>query len=276
MIKALFSCISLLAFLFIGVGNVFAQNTILPACKNKFVVIAHRGNHVAAPENTLKAYQNAIDAGVDYIEIDLRTTKDSVLVVMHDSKIDRMTNSKGFVRDFLFDSLRQIKVRNADQPNWGEHLIPSFQEVLQLCKGKINIYLDFKEASVAATYEKIKTAGMEQHIVVYINSINQFKEWRTIAPDMPLIVSLPQKVKTKQEIMQLLNTFKVDILDGSFDEYNSETVNGANEKGVPIWADIQSPKEAEFWDKALQIGLKGLQTDHPKELIDYLKSKNIR
>lgn len=276
MIKVLFNCISVLAFLFIGEGEICAQNVIIPSCKNSFVIIAHRGNHVAAPENTLKAYQNAIDEGVDYIEIDLRTTKDSVLVVMHDSKIDRMTNSKGFVRDFLFDSLRQIKVRNADQPNWGEHLIPSFQEVLQLCKGKINIYLDFKEASVVATYEKIKSAGLEKNIVVYINSINQFKEWRTIAPDMPLIVSLPKKVKTKQEIIQLLNTFKVDILDGSFDEYNSETVNGATEKGIPIWADIQSPKEAEFWDKALQIGLKGLQTDHPKELIDYLKSKNIR
>jgi glycerophosphoryl diester phosphodiesterase len=276
MIKALFNSISIIAFLLIVGGNAFAQKAIIPTCKNKFVIIAHRGNHVAAPENTLKAYQNAIDEGVDYIEIDLRNTKDSVLVIMHDSKIDRMTNGKGFVRDYLFDSLRQIKVRNADQPTWGEHLIPSFTEVLELCKGKINIYLDFKEASVAATYECIKRAGMDKNVVVYINSISQFKEWRSIAPQMPLIVSLPQKIKTKEAIIQLLSTFKVDILDGSFDEYNAETVNGATERGIPIWADIQSPNEAELWNKALLIGLKGLQTDHPKELIEYLKSKNIR
>lgn len=276
MIKALLNCISIIVILLVVKGNVSAQKAIIPTCKNKFVIIAHRGNHVAAPENTLQAYQNAIEEGVDYIEIDLRTTKDSVLVIMHDSKIDRMTNSKGFVRDFLFDSLRQIKVRNADQPTWGEHIIPSFEEVLQLCKGKINIYLDFKEASVAATYESIKRAGMEKNMVVYINSITQFKEWRNIAPEMPLIVSLPQKIKTKQEIVELLSTFKVDILDGSFLEYNAETVNGATEKGIPIWADIQSPNEAQFWNKAILIGLNGLQTDHPKELIDYLKSKNIR
>ncbi len=276
MIKYLFISFILSGILLISF-HAFAQKAIIPKGKNNFIVIAHRGDHVAAPENTLMAYQHAIDEGVDYVEIDLRTTKDSVLVIMHDNNINRMTNRKGYIRDYSFDSLRQIKVRNADQPTWREQVIPSFEEVLQLCKGKINIYLDFKDASVAATYGKIIQAGMEKNIVVYINSINQFKEWRTIAPQMPLIVSLPKKVKSKEEIIQLLGSFKVDILDGSFDEYNDETVEGANEQGIPIWADIQSANEAaDAWDKAIAIGLKGLQTDHPKALIDYLKSKNIR
>lgn len=262
--------------LFLVSADAFTQEVRIPESSNKFIVIAHRGNHVAAPENTLKAYQNAINEGVDFIEIDLRTTRDSVLVIMHDSKIDRMTNGKGFVRDYTFDSLRQFKVRNTGEPSFGEHIIPSFMEVLKLCKGQINIYLDFKEASVAAAWESIKEAGMEKNIVVYINSLIQFKEWRSIAPQMPLIVSLPKKITTTEDMTQFLSSFKVDILDGDFDEYNKETVNAATEKGVPIWADIQSPKESAQWDKALLIGLKGLQTDHPKALIDYLKSKNIR
>lgn len=255
----------------------FAQQVVIPTCKNNFVVIAHRGNHVNAPENTLMAYQHAIDEGVDYIEIDLRTTKDSQLVIMHDSKIDRMTDHQGYVKDFNLDALRQIIVRSKEHPEYGEHSIPTFTEVLQLCKNKINIYLDFKDASVAETYQKIIQEGMEKNIVVYINAPHQFTEWRTIAPQMPLMISLPKKVKTKQELIEVLKIFKVDLLDGNFDEYNEETVLAAKMLGVPIWADIQSSNEAaDSWEKAISIGLKGLQTGHPKNLIEYLRAKNIR
>jgi glycerophosphoryl diester phosphodiesterase len=118
---------------------------------------------------------------------------------------------------------------------------------------------------------------MEKNIVVYINSPSQFTQWRAIAPQIPLMISLPQKATTKEEINQLIESYKIDLLDGNFEEYNDETVKGANEKGVPIWADIQSANEnSELWDKAISIGLKGLQTDHPKALIDYLKLKKIR
>jgi glycerophosphoryl diester phosphodiesterase len=257
--------------------HVFSQKAVIPTCKNNFVVIAHRGNHVKAPENTLMAYLHAIDDGVDFVEIDLRTTKDNQLVIMHDSKIDRMTGYTGLVSDFLFDSLRQIKVFNKEHPEWGKHQIPSFKEVLKLCKNKINIYLDFKDASVSNAYNEILQAGMEKNIVVYINSPNQLKEWRAVAPLMPLMISLPKKIKTTAELTQLLQQFQIDLLDGSYDEYNVETVKSANQQGVPIWADIQSANESTLdWDKAIKLGLKGLQTDHPKALIDYLKSMNIR
>lgn len=253
-----------------------AQTVSLPTCKHRFVVIAHRGNHINAPENTLAAYQDAIDAGADFVEIDLRTTKDSQLVIMHNSTIDQMTGLKGKIKDLMFDSLQQIKIREKQHPEWGLHNIPTFKEVLQLCKGKINIYLDFKEASVAAAYKEIINAGMEKNIVVYINEPHQFIEWRKIAPQMPLMISLPKEIKTGQEMIQLLNDYKADVLDGSYEEYNAATVLAAKEKNIPIWADIQSGDENTRWEKALSLGLEGLQTDHPKALIEYLTKKGIR
>ncbi|HEX3023963.1 MAG TPA: glycerophosphodiester phosphodiesterase family protein, partial [Chitinophagaceae bacterium] len=96
-----------------------AQTVSLPTCKHRFVVIAHRGNHINAPENTLAAYQDAIDAGADFVEIDLRTTKDSQLVIMHNSTIDQMTGLKGKIKDLMFDSLQQIKIREKQHPEWG-------------------------------------------------------------------------------------------------------------------------------------------------------------
>lgn len=254
-----------------------SQAVSLPASKHRCIVIAHRGDHTNAPENTLAAYQHTIEDGADFVEIDLRTTKDSQLVIMHNATIERMTGRQGQISDFLFDSLRQMRVREPLHPEWGLHLIPTFKEVLQLCKGKINIYLDFKDASVAQTYKEIIDAGMENNIVVYINEPHQFEEWGTIAPNMPLMISLPKAVKTKPEMLQLLETFNIDILDGDYTEYNAETVLAAKEKQVPIWADIQSPDEGPVqWNAALAIGLAGLQTDHPKALIDFLIAKGMR
>ncbi|MDN3654534.1 glycerophosphodiester phosphodiesterase family protein [Ferruginibacter paludis] len=265
------------AFTFLHSVAGMAQVTPLPAAKHKTIVIAHRGDHTKAPENTLAAYQNTIEDGADFVEIDLRTTKDSQLVIMHNATIDHMTARQGEIKNFTLDSLRKIKVREPLHPEWGVHTIPTFKEVLQLCKGKINIYLDFKEASVAQAYQEIIDAGMENHIVVYINEPHQFEEWGTIAPNMPLMISLPKAVKTTAEMNEVLHTFDVDILDGDYTEYNAETVAAATQKHIPIWADVQSKEEGpDQWNAALKLGLAGLQSDHPKELIQFLIKKGIR
>ncbi|MEP7111367.1 MAG: glycerophosphodiester phosphodiesterase family protein [Ferruginibacter sp.] len=267
----------LLSFTFLIPLCGFTQIVSLPQCKHQFIVIAHRGDHTNAPENTLEAYQHAIDAEADFVEIDLRTTKDGQLVIMHNASIEHMTGFTGLVKYFDFDSLRKIKIREELHPEWGLHLIPTFGEVLVLCKGKINIYLDFKEASAAAAYKEIVNAGMEKNIVVYINEPHQYADWRKTAPQMPLMVSLPKAIKTKQDMNTLLDFLKIDVVDGYYDEYNAETVLAAKEKKVPVWADIQSADEGIIrWDKALALGLGGLQTDHPKALTDYLKTKGSR
>jgi glycerophosphoryl diester phosphodiesterase len=107
-----------LIFLLIGSCFVNAQNT-LPKSKHSFVVIAHRGDHTEAPENTLQAYKNAIKNYVDYIEIDLRTTKDSQLVIMHDENLLRMTGVNEKVSNLTLDALKQLRVREKSHPEWG-------------------------------------------------------------------------------------------------------------------------------------------------------------
>jgi glycerophosphoryl diester phosphodiesterase len=270
--------ILVLLFLFITRTNTGrTQPVTIPLVNHQFVVIAHRGDHTHAPENTLAAFRAAINAGADFVEIDLRTTKDSQLVILHNTSLDEMTGVHGRLSDFTWDSVQQMKVRNPLHPEWGTERVPLFKEVLELCKGKINIYLDFKDASVAAAYDEIKAAGMEKNMVVYINNPLQFIAWRKTAPAMSLMVSLPEKVSSADEMDNLLEGLQTDILDGSYDEYTAETVLAAGKKGVPVWADIQSPNESPTeWDKALALKLAGLQTDHPSALVEYLIKKGSR
>ncbi len=264
-------------FLFILIPMLAFWESKIPISKHSFVVIAHRGNHENAPENTIAAYENAIKIGVDYVEVDLRTSKDSQLVVMHDATLDRMTDAKGLVNQFTMDTLKKIKVYNKTHPEYGFHHIPLFEDVLAECKGKIYIYLDFKNASVKQTYQLLLKYKMEKQVVVYINSINQLFEWNKLAPQIPLMVSLPENVQNKASLEKFTSQNSFDILDGNFQLYNKELVKTALELNKPIWADIQSYNEGVTeWDRAIGLGIKALQTDHPSSLIAFLKEKKIR
>src|SRR5262249_6466235 len=69
---------------------------------------AHRGEHLRHPENSLPAIQAAIDAGMDFVELDVRTTADGNLVLMHDRTVDRMTNGQGAVASMTLAEVRKL------------------------------------------------------------------------------------------------------------------------------------------------------------------------
>lgn len=72
------------------------------------LVWAHRGASGYAPENTLAAFQEAVDMGADGVELDIQLTKDGEMVVIHDETVDRTTNGKGWVKDYTFEDLRKL------------------------------------------------------------------------------------------------------------------------------------------------------------------------
>jgi glycerophosphoryl diester phosphodiesterase len=249
----------------------------MPVRKHPFIVVAHRGDHTQAPENTLPAYSNAIQAGADYVEIDLRTTADSQLVIMHDATVDRMTDGKGQIKDMPYDSIRRLKVRDRAHPEWGDFPVPTFREVLELCKDKIYIYLDFKNADPAAAYNEILRQGLEKQVVVYINAPAQFAGWRKVAPAMPLMVSLPRSIHDTTALKDFLDKVHPEILDGGYEEYTPEMVRFATGMGFTVLPDIQGAGEGPAkWDSAVQMGIRALQTDHPGQLITWLREKGLQ
>lgn len=258
---------------FLSQSFLVPQLTPLPKTKHKLVVIAHRGSHLKFPENTLTAYEDAIKEGADYVEIDLRTTKDGHLVIMHDESTTRMTDKKGLIKDLNYSEIRDLKIKSNDKEDTTTYRIPDFKSVLDLCKGKINIYLDFKEADVAESYRLIKEAGMQNNLVVYLNKEEQYGQWKKVAPRIPLMASLPENMNISQ-LNTLLDKRPVDIVDNA---YNDETVNLMHKRKIAVWVDVQSNDEGpEKWEKSLKQGVAGLQTNHPEKLIEYLEEKGIR
>jgi len=112
----------------------------------KTYVIAHRGAHIGIPENSLPAIQKAIDLGCDYVEIDTRATKDGRIVSVHNSTIDQyVPGRKGKVSDFSLEEIKTMDIGERTGPEWKNTRIPGIEDILQLCRGQVGIYLDLKE-----------------------------------------------------------------------------------------------------------------------------------
>ncbi len=90
-------------------------------------LIAHRGGNINSPENTLAAFQHAIDLGADWIEFDVQRTQDNVLVVFHDDTVERTTNGTGFVSDMTLEQIQALDAGNGEN-------VPTFEQVIALAK----------------------------------------------------------------------------------------------------------------------------------------------
>lgn len=253
--------------------TVRAQQAVptLPASRHQLVIIAHRGNHVDVPENSVAAIEETIRCGADYAELDLRTTKDGQFVLMHDASVDRMTNGKGKVADLTLAEIKQLKLNSKDGK---EYHVPTFKEALLACKGRLNIYLDFKDADVETTWKLLKETGTDQQVVVYLNAKEQYKAWRKTAPEMPLMASLPDEVTTPEQMDNFLQHVKIAVLDNISDKAMLEV---ARKHNTAIWLDVQKATEGpDDWSAALNKGVQGLQSDHPGALVNYLNEHHLR
>lgn len=105
--------------------------------------VAHRGASGNNPENTLRAFQMALEIGVDEIELDLRSTRDGHLVVMHDATVDRTTDGTGVIGELTLAEIRTLDAGWAFGEQFRGERVPTWEEALDLvqCKVRLNVHL---------------------------------------------------------------------------------------------------------------------------------------
>ncbi len=120
---------------------------------------AHRGAMVHAPENTLAAFEKAIEFGTYRIEFDLRRTRDGHLVVIHDATVDRTTDGEGLVRDMDLAQIRALRS--------GDEVIPTFAEAIDCMRGRARLLVELKDEDIAEqVVGQIEAAGVVEQCTV--------------------------------------------------------------------------------------------------------------
>ena len=242
----------------------------LPPLKHSIAVIAHRAGRGIMPENTLAAIRNAIALGVDYVELDIRATRDGKLVIMHDRSVDRTTDGEGNVKDLTLDEIRALDAGAKFNAKYAGEKVPTFDEVLTLCRDKVYIYVDHKEAPTQQVFDAIKARKMEKQVVVY-NGTEGLQEWKRIAPHIPVMPSLPDEYRKPGGVAAYRKILPAEVLDGNLVEWTKELADDAHAAGAKVYVDNLGPNDNPAgFRKAITMGVDGIQTDYPDQLLKTL------
>ncbi|WP_203295795.1 glycerophosphodiester phosphodiesterase [Luteirhabdus pelagi] len=156
---------------------------------NKPLVCAHRGYSSIAPENTLVSIEKAIQSGADYVEFDVRYTKDGKVVLLHDSTLDRTTNVIGKLSEYAYSELKDVSAGYANQfgDTYSKVSIPTLSQALQLCKDRIYVEIEIKESNMASSvFEIVQQEAMIDGVVIISFNYNELLEMRKLSSSIRL------------------------------------------------------------------------------------------
>jgi glycerophosphoryl diester phosphodiesterase len=265
---------------------------------SKVIVLAHRGCWGQVPEVSIAAIKACGPIGVDAAELDVRMTRDGVLVLMHDETVDRMTNGTGAIANMSAAEVRALRLKaGTGGPNAAltdEH-VPTLEQALEVARGKIAVNLHLKvpiEAKVAETLKHMKMSSQvttwvpgnpgddslaQSPLLGAIGLIPTINECSSHHPPpcwSAQVLSLTQFARyrpvgffldwmtSRAFIRQVAS---IDRPAGS--RIFVETLNAVDQ--LP-----QVERRAE-WRKLIDMGVSVIMTDHPADLIDFLRANEV-
>lgn len=231
----------------------------------KPLVWAHRGASGYAPENTLAAFQKAVDLGADGVELDIQLTKDDQIVVIHDETIDRTSDGKGWVKDYTLEELRAFNY-NRTKPEYKHADIPTMREVFELLK-PTGLFINIEIKTGVVFYEKIeekilaltKEMGMEDRVcyssfnhytVTRIHELNPDAEIGFLYADGP--IDMPS-----YGVKHGVNALHPALYNLQYDGFVKE----CKEKGLKL--NVWTVNERPYMEMCCQYGVDAIITNYP-------------
>jgi glycerophosphoryl diester phosphodiesterase len=178
-------------FLFILVAGLAALHALpvdadlADAASNVRQIVAHRGASTERPECTLAALRRAFEVGATAVEIDVRTSRDGQLFLLHDATLDRTTDGKGPAGERSMAELKQLDAGSWFDPAYRGERIPTLREALQLCCGRIDVLLDLKEQGAAYADQvarEVRAHGDPERTILGVRSVEQARQFRQLLP----------------------------------------------------------------------------------------------
>lgn len=238
---------------------------------NARLVIAHRGNRVAAPENTLESLRQAVALGADAVEFDVRMTRDGVPVVLHDPDLDRTTDGHGRVARFTFDEIRTLNAAARFTGAGAErHSIPALEEVLDRFRD-LPLVIEVKElAAVESTERMVRKFDAQNRVLVgsshhsvmsrfYRSGLASCASMRDAVALIPFALLSITPAKPRYDVLSLTPHYHgISIPVAAMARI-------AKRVGVPthVWTVNDPAEAAELWG----AGVAGLVTDDPAAIL---------
>lgn len=231
--------------------------------------VAHRGATGYAPENTIAAFDLAVEMKADYIEIDVQRSKDGELVLIHDTTVDRTTDGTGKVGDLTFEQLRSLDAGSWFGEQFEGEKIPTFDEILDRYHGKVGILVEMKSPELypgieEQVAEELKERNLDkpqnEKIIIQSFNFDSMKKMDKLLPKVPIGVLTSNRAHTTPEALQEFSTY-ADWFNPSYGIVTKELVNQVHSLGMQIgsWT-VRSQEAADF---LFEMGVDAIITDYP-------------
>ena len=222
--------------------------------------IAHRGAKAYEPENTLQAFQKALDINSDGIELDVHLSSDESIIVIHDETIDRTTNGKGLVNDFTLAELKSFLIEEKYQ-------IPTLNEVFDLVDKKCFINIELKGLGTASkVIPLIEEYILEkdwkyEHFIISSFDWNMLEETSSLNPNIPIGVLTEENIDTA---LAFAKKIKAKAIHPDFNLLNADNVNEMQKKGFLVlpWT-VNSEEDIQ---KVKSYKVNGIISDNPDKI----------
>ena len=231
-----------------GCGGVGGPRTALPGAfpSREPAAVSHRGAHLLAPENTRAAAKASVALGVEYVEVDVRTSADGVLYILHDAEVDRTSDGRG-----RLDRLSSARIDRLDAGRWfaprfaGEP-IPRLEDYLRWIKGRARVYLDVKDAELAPLIEVVQRTGMAEEVFFGFGfgfgTGGRMMRFRRLAPDL----KLKANAFCLAQAARAVERYGADIVETNLNWITPELVAYCRERGVLLMLSAFKENEDSF------------------------------
>ena len=231
------------------------------------VVFAHRGDRVHAPENTLAAFELALQSGADAIEFDTMLCADGVPVVIHDRRVDRTTDGTGMVKDLSLADLRRLDAGSWFGPTFKNERIPTLEEVLAAFGQAIILNIELIDFQILNKPLPLRVAKLIQQYDlsqrVMISSFNPLAliRFHRLLPQVPIALNAFGGVRGKIARSKIIEWIGCAALHPVLEDATPALVNQMHRRGIRVHPHTVNHVEDMLHMVDLQVD--GFFTDDP-------------
>ena len=240
----------------------------LPSALGKPLVIAHRGASAARPENTLPAYELAVEQGADMIEIDLHMTRDGAIAICHDAKLGHL-GGEGEVGDHTLAELHQLDAGGGERIPTLEAVLDGFgQRIafnLELKVGGPGPYAGLEEAAI----EAVEARGLAAEMLFSSFYDGVLAELRSRSPGARIGVLVA--LRAPGRIFERAAALAAEAVNPFFTLVDAELVARAHGEGLAVYP--YTVDELDWMERLLDLGVDGLFTNHPDRMRQLLSTR---
>ena len=223
-------------------------------------VVVHRGANFLAPENTLPSARAALKYGAEWIELDVRKSKDGVLYNLHDETLDRTTDGHGPIHLVTSSEIERLDAGSWFGPAFRGLKVPRIETMLDSLKGKANVFFDVKKGTPVADLVKlVRAKGFEKNSFFWFADAKMVPEFVKLAPEMKIKVNASdiEGIKKWQAVC------RPSYVEIEPENITKNLVNYCHKNGILVMAAIQNGNE-EAYKKAIQAQPDLVNIDQPE------------